>query len=182
MSKPSGHTRERDELQATGAGGPRAGDETEAAYRASGTVALSAVKPRSGAALEDPPRRTVPLPGGRDPDGERPGKRRRRRRIPSGLIVIVVVLAMLGGGFWLATRAVYFVGVDAERGNTVTIYRGLPIELPLGIELYSRYAGSGVSLQTVIPSRRATFTDHKLRSKDDAENLLIQLERGQLDS
>jgi hypothetical protein len=29
-------------------------------------------------------------------------------------------------------------------------------------------------------SRRSTFTDHKLRSRDDAENLVIALERGQL--
>jgi hypothetical protein len=26
--------------------------------------------------------------------------------------------------------------------------------------------------------RRVTFTDHELRSKDDAENLLLQLEQG----
>jgi len=89
---------------------------------------------------------------------------------------------MVLSAFWVATRAVYFVGVDDERGNTVTIYRGLPIDLPLGIELYSRYAGSGVTLQSVPPARRATFTDHRLRSKDDAENLVIQLERGQLAS
>ena len=64
----------------------------------------------------------------------------------------------------------------------MTIYRGLPIDLPLGAKLYSRYAGSGVTLESVPPARRTSFTDHKLRSKDDAENLVIQLERGQLDS
>jgi protein phosphatase len=39
-----------------------------------------------------------------------------------------------------------------------------------------------VTLESIPPARRRTFTDHKLRSKDDAENLVIQLERGQLDS
>ena len=98
-------------------------------------------------------------------------------------MVAVVLLAMVLGGFWLATQAVYFVGTDADRGDTVTIYRGLPVDLPLGIELYSRYQGSGVTLAVRSPpSRRKTFTDHKLRSKDDAENLVIQLERGQLES
>jgi hypothetical protein len=89
---------------------------------------------------------------------------------------------MVLGGFWLASQAVYFVGTDPERGNAVTIYRGLPVDLPLGLELYSRYQASGVTLQSIPASRRQTFTDHKLRSKDDAENLVIQLERGQLES
>jgi protein phosphatase len=89
---------------------------------------------------------------------------------------------MILGGFWAATRAVYFVGIDTARGNTVAIYRGLPIQLPLGLDLYSRYAGSGVPLETVPSARRPTFTNHKLRSKDDAENLVIELERGQIDS
>ena len=96
-------------------------------------------------------------------------------------MVAVILLAMVLGGFWLATQAVYFVGTDADRGDAVTIYRGLPVDLPLGIELYSRYQGSGVTLQSVPAARRKTFTDHKLRSKDDAENLVIQLERGQLE-
>jgi protein phosphatase len=92
-----------------------------------------------------------------------------------------IVLPLLVGA-WLATRAVYFIGTDPERANAVTIYRGLPFELPLGIDLYSRWRGSGVTLESVPAGRRETFTNHKLRSKDDAENLIIQLERGQLDS
>jgi PPM family protein phosphatase len=76
---------------------------------------------------------------------------------------------------------VYFVGADASAGGAVTIYRGLPYELPAGIRLYERYAGSGVTLDAVPQSRRTVFTDHKLRSKDDAESLVIQLERGQLE-
>jgi hypothetical protein len=39
-----------------------------------------------------------------------------------------------------------------------------------------------VPLDAVPATRRETFTDHKLRTKDDAENLVIQLERGQLGS
>ena len=42
-------------------------------------------------------------------------------------------------------------------------------------------AGSGVTIDDVPPARRTTFTDHKLRSKDDAENLVIALERGQIE-
>jgi protein phosphatase len=173
VSRPYAHTRLRDE-ETVHAGAVHASDETEAEYRASGTVALSAVKPRTETA--EAPERTVPLPNGRPPK-----TRRRRRRPPGWLIGVLIVLLMVGTAFWLASRAVYFIGADASRGNEITIYNGLPVDLPLGIELYSRYQGSGVTLESVPPARRPTFTDHKLRSKDDAENLVIQLARGQIE-
>jgi hypothetical protein len=75
---------------------------------------------------------------------------------------------------------VYFIGTDPRDGRTITIFRGLPYELPLDIELYQRYAGSGVTIDAVPPANRATFTNHKLRSRDDAEELIIALERGRL--
>jgi PPM family protein phosphatase len=188
VSRPSAHTRARDE-EGMHAGdvadAVRAADEQEAEYRRSGTVALQAIRPREPGTedtAESVPRRTVPLPEGKAPAGRDGRRRKRRRLVPPGVVVAVVLLAMVLGGFWLATRAVYFIGTDPERANAVTIYRGLPIDLPLGIELYSRWRGSGVTLESVPPARRETFTNHKLRSKDDAENLIIQLERGQLDS
>jgi protein phosphatase len=156
----------------------RAADEVEAEYRATGTVALSAVKPRAPVE-EAAPERTVALPDGRDP--RKPPRTKRRRRVPGWLIGVLAVVVMVGGGFYLATQAVYFIGADESRGNEITIYNGLPIDLPLGIELYRRYQGSGVTLESVPAPRRKTFTDHKLRSKDDAENLVIQLARGQIE-
>jgi protein phosphatase len=176
-------------------------DAVEDDYRRSGTVALSAVRPRGqngapaesepAAPPEEPPPeadaagpgtagippRTAPLPGAADA----PRSRRRRRRPPLGLLIALgLVLIVLMGG-WLATRAVYFVGTDTRDHRTVTIFRGLPYDLPFGIRLYERYAGSGVTLQQVPARRRATFTNHKLRSRDDAENLVIALERGRLE-
>jgi len=186
VSRPEGRTRVRDE-DALPAGdvahAVRAADEAEAEYRASGTVAVSAVRPSEEA--EEAPQRTVPLPDGTPPEAQPPvprASKRRRRRIPVGLVVVAVLLAMVLSAFWVATRAVYFVGTEPERANAVTIYRGLPIDLPLGVRLYSTYLVSGVTLQSVPAARRETFTEHRLRSKDDAENLVIQLERGQLDS
>ncbi len=186
VSRPTANTRVRDE-EAMQSGevahAVRGADEAEAEYRASGTVALSAIRPRSDPESEDAPRRTVPLPDGTPPEGSpRVERKRRRRRIPAAVVIPLILLVMVGSAFWVASRAVYFVGADENRGNVVTIYRGLPIDLPLGAKLYSRYAGSGVTLESVPPARRTSFTDHKLRSKDDAENLVIQLERGQLDS
>ena len=97
------------------------------------------------------------------------------------LLLTVAVIIPLIVGAWLATRAVYFVGTDPGAGRAVTIYRGLPYELPFGVELYETYYESGVPLADVPPARRASFTDHKLRSRDDAEDLVIRLEKGQVE-
>jgi PPM family protein phosphatase len=155
---------------------PQVSDSVEAEYRRTGTVALPAIRPRAETETEDapPPPRTAPLPQTAKPE------RRRRRRISAGPILALMLAVCVLGGLWLASRAVYFVGTDPSDGRTVAIFRGLPYDLPLGIHLYERYAGSGVTIDMVAPSRRATFTDHKLRSRDDAENLVNALERGQL--
>jgi protein phosphatase len=168
-------------------------DSVEDDYRRSGTVALSAIQPGGETAdappeepppeepaagpapAEGPPRRTAPLPADTQPSPKR------RRRLPVGLFVVLGIVALILVGGWLATRAVYFVGTDPRDDRTIAIFRGLPYDLPLGIELYQRYAGSGVTIDDVPPARRKTFTDHKLRSKDDAENLVIALERGQIE-
>jgi serine/threonine protein phosphatase PrpC len=146
---------------------PVAGDDTEAEYRRSGTMALSAVKPRAEP-IEEPPARTAPPP-----------RRRRRRRIPGAVIAVVAALAIVLAGLWTASRAVYFVGVESGTG-IVTVYRGLPYELPFGIHLYQTDYRSGVRIQQVPAGRRSTFTDHKLRPRDDAKDLVIDLERGTL--
>src|SRR5215207_9617675 len=81
VSRPTAHTRVRDEgAMHSGevAHAVRAADEAEAEYRASGTVAMSAIKPR--AETQEAPERTVPLPDGTPPEGGRPVERRRRRR------------------------------------------------------------------------------------------------------
>jgi PPM family protein phosphatase len=150
-------------------GPPAAGDETEAEYRRTGTMALSAIKPRAEP-IEEPPQRTAPL---------RQTARKRRRRFPRAAFGVAAVFAIVLAGLWTASRAVYFVGVDEGTG-IVTVYRGLPYELPFGIELYGSDYRSGVRIEQVAPSRRATFTEHKLRSRDDAKTLVIELERGRL--
>ena len=170
VSRPQGRTRTVDEAEA--AGSPmRASDSAEAEYRASGTVALSAVRPRA-----------QPIEEGHPHAPPRAAPRRRRRRIlsPGRLLALGCLIGLLAA-FWLATRQVYFVGVDESRGSVVTLYHGLPYDLPLGIRLYSPVRHTGVTLQSVPAQRRTTFTDHKLRSKDDAESLALALEQGRLD-
>ena len=168
ISRPQGRTRHTDEdLTAVGA----ASDTQEHEYRASGTVALSAVRPRAQPIEE----------GAHAPPARDAGRRRKRRRLvtPGRVLVLGCIIGLLAA-FWLATRQVYFVGVDADRGNVVTVYHGLPYDLPLGIRLYSPVRYSGVTLQNVPARRRPTFTDHKLRSKNDAEDLVFDLEAGRI--
>jgi protein phosphatase len=172
VSRPQGHTRRSDEeRQAAEAGfSGRASDRAEAEYRASGTVALSAVRPRAQPIEEGHPH---------GPPAQAPRRRRRRLFSPGKLIAFSCVIGLVVA-VWLATRQIFFVGVDESRGNVVTLYKGLPYDLPLGIRLYSPVRASGVTLQSVPANRRRTFTDHTLRSKDDAEGLVLALEQGRI--
>jgi PPM family protein phosphatase len=150
----------------------RASDSQEAEYRASGTVALQAVRPPAPPIEEHRPHGP--------PAAGPPAKRRRRRLVTPGRVLFLGAVVGVLVALWLATREVYFVGVDDTRGNVVTVYRGLPYDLPLGLRLYSPVAHSGVTLETVPPARRKTFTDHKLRQRKDAESLVLALEQGKL--
>jgi PPM family protein phosphatase len=94
-------------------------------------------------------------------------------RILKGLLALVVVAAIAFGA-WYANRQVYFLGTD-EAGR-VTLYRGLPYDLPFGIELYSESFSSPVTLDAVPEDRRESAIDHELRSHDDAVSLLEDLQ------
>jgi protein phosphatase len=158
----------------------RASDEAEAEYRRDGTVALSAVQPRAAPppAPAESGEATVPPASDVPP----PARRQRRRRVRPALIVTLALLAIVAGAFWAATRIVFFVGTDPDHNDAVAIYQGLPYELPFGLHLYSRYGSpSGVTFAQIPAARRTTFTDHKLRSLDDAENLVNALEEGKLE-
>ena len=158
--------------QETTEGSTVAGDDQDTTIRrADGPTALATREPRAQLVAEPPPR-TPPPPAARK-------RRRFRFRIPGWLIAVAAVLLIVGGAGWTASRAVYFLGVDDA--GLVTMYQGLPFELPLGVELYRTYYPSSVRLAQVPAARRATFTDHQLRSKDDAENLVIELERGDIE-
>jgi PPM family protein phosphatase len=108
--------------------------------------------------------------------GER--KRRRRLRVPVGPILVLFLLACVGLGAYFASQTVYFVGVGND--GFVTVYRGLPYDLPAGVDLYTVNYESGVPADELTPAQRRTVTAHKLRSKDDAQDLVRQLETGEL--
>ena len=57
----------------------------------------------------------------------------------------------------------------------------MPYELPLGLELYSERYSSTVPARSLPRPRRERLLNHEWRSREDAEDLVRQLERGTLD-
>jgi len=106
---------------------------------------------------------------------------RRRMRIPhaGALVFTLVVLVVLGSAAYLAWQSVYFVGTNSR--GLVTIFEGVPYQLPGHIDLYRSEYVSGVAASTLSPQKRRTLLDHSLRSESDAGTLVRQLELGQLE-
>ena len=109
---------------------------------------------------------------------ERPRRSRRMGRWATAIIALLVVGAV-GVGFWVGSRQFYFVGTD-DRG-LVTLYQGLPYELPFGIELWEEEYSTAVPATFVPETRRKRILDHRLRSRGDAVDLIKQVERGELE-
>ena len=169
VAAPEGATRDGDAVAVAEITGT---DEQERAYQEDLATTTHEAVP-----AEPAPAPSAPPPPGATRRDE-PAKSKKRRFPLKGLVVTLVVLAIVLTGAWVATRAVFFVGAEDDR--VVTIYRGLPWELPAGIELYSTHYTSGVTLDQVPPSRREAFTENKLRSLDDASDLVRQAELGKL--
>ena len=96
----------------------------------------------------------------------------------AALIALVIVLVLIGAGGYLATRQLYFIGTNSQA--IVTIYRGLPYDLPAGIHLYETFYVSGVPATLVPPDRRSNIFNNQLRSETDTTKLVRELELGQL--
>jgi protein phosphatase len=95
-------------------------------------------------------------------------------------VVVAIFVVPLTIGAYIADQSVYFVGTDAN--GLVTVYRGLPYELPGGISMYKTNYVSGVPLSSVPAARRKKLIDHTLRSHDDANDLVRELELGRIQS
>ena len=106
-------------------------------------------------------------------------KRRLRRKRTAVLTVIALVLALIGAGAYVALTSVYFIGTNGR--GLVTLYRGVPIDLPAGLTLYQHDYVTGVSASTLSPARRGELLDHSLRSESNAIALIHSLELGQLE-
>jgi PPM family protein phosphatase len=125
---------------------------------------VEAAADRQRAATRERPRR----PGA-------PPRRERRwpRRMVKVLAAVVVTVGLAAIAVW-GVRQIYFLGTDS--GGRLALYRGLPYELPLGINLYSEVYSAPVQVSSVPSSRRDSATDHTLRFHDDAVSLLDDLQ------
>ena len=137
-------------------------------------------------ALDDEPAEAAPRPSAaqvrrpQPPRGTGIPSPRRRRRLPTGWVLGALVAVMLLAAGYLASQAVYFVGTGTD--GFVRIYRGVPVSLPAGLDLYQSVYVSGVSTAQLSPSQSRTITGHRLRARSDADDLVRQLETGRLGS
>ncbi len=105
--------------------------------------------------------------------GPVPLPHRRRRGIK--IAAVVALVAFVAFGAWRLTQQVHFLGTDED--GRVALYRGLPYDLPFGIELYSEQLSIGVQASTLSPQRQEVVTEHKLRSEDDATDIIEDIEQ-----
>ncbi len=123
-------------------------DETVMDLRTEG---FEAATDGEGERLPPPP--PPPPPVRHDPDRREPRRSRRRGRAILVAVLGLALLAGAGAGAWAGIHRVYFVGSD--RG-LVTLYRGVPYELPFGIDLYERRYVSSVPVRALGFHRAAT--------------------------
>ncbi len=137
---------------------------------------LSATEVRA-AAQADSKSKSRAAAASRSPTSSRGSSRARgRRRI--GAALGALVLAALLVGFYFGSREFYFLGTNDQ--GLVSLYRGLPYDLPLGVELYEQQYVSGVPAASIDPGRRDEIIGHQLREEGDALDLMRDLEEGRL--
>jgi protein phosphatase len=124
------------------------------------------------------PDATVAAAPSRPAPAARRGRGRARLRTAARTLLALVVLAGIGTGLYALSRQVYFLGTNDA--GLVTLYRGVPYELPLGVDLYEPEYASGVPARAIPDTRRKRVLDHEWRGREDAEDLLRTLEQGQL--
>ena len=126
---------------------------------------VAAERERQAEAARRPARRRAAAEAARPP-------RRRRGRTALKVLAVLLILGVVVAGAVYGVRQVYFLGVD-DAGK-VALYRGLPYELPFGINLYTEQFAE-VQIDSIPPDRQDSAVNHDLRSKDDATNLLNDL-------
>jgi len=97
-----------------------------------------------------------------------------RRRAQLSAFLVALALTAVVVGAYVGSRQFFFVGAD-ERG-LVAIYRGLPYDLPFGLELYAKEYTSSVPAGAIPALRRRRVLDHQLRRRGDAADVVRQLE------
>jgi serine/threonine protein phosphatase PrpC len=120
--------------------------------------------------VKDAARRLRP---GAPPPATLPPESNRRKWVRRGAVAAAALAVFVGLLF--AVRQVYFVGSDSD--GRVALYRGLPYDLPLGLDLYAKQYAIPVQLSALSPERQRVVTDHKLRGRSDAVDILDDIEQ-----
>jgi PPM family protein phosphatase len=107
----------------------------------------------------------------------RPGRRRKIVKRVAGLVALLIVIGAIVFGATYGLRHIWFLGTD-DAGR-VTLYRGVPYELPFGVKLYTEEHSSPVQTEALPEKRKDAVTGQSVRSRDDAVKLLEEIERGQ---
>ena len=107
----------------------------------------------------------------------RPGRRRKIVKRVGGLLALLVVIGAIVFGATYGLHHTWFLGTD-DAGR-VTLYRGVPYELPFGVKLYTEQYSSPVQTESLPERRKDAVTGQSVRSRDDAVKLLEEIERGQ---
>jgi len=102
---------------------------------------------------------------------------RRGLRRALAALAVLVVLGALAFGAWYGNRQVWFLGTDDS--GRVALYRGMPYELPFGIELYEERYASPIQTSSLPRRRQDAVTGHDLRSHGDAASLVEDIEQSQ---
>jgi protein phosphatase len=102
---------------------------------------------------------------------------RRGLRTAAKVLALVAILAAIAFGAWYGNRQVWFLGTDDS--GRVSLYRGLPYELPFGLALYEERYASPVQTEALPRVRRESVTEHDFRSREDAVSLIEDIERSQ---
>jgi PPM family protein phosphatase len=123
------------------------------------------------------PRMRPPPAGTGTSARRRPSGRRRGRWFTRTVVATVLLLAVLGATLYVVERNVYFVGTNDD--GLITLYRGLPYDLPFGVHMYTARFVSGVPALSVSPARRKRVLDHQLRSRSDAADLIRSLDKSE---
>jgi protein phosphatase len=140
------------------------------------TVTTPLVSPRVDPGADSPRlARTQGPPSGREKPKRQRGESR-TFKVVAALISALVVIFLFGGGGYLATRELFFIGTNSD--GVVTLYRGLPYNFL--VPFYEQTYVSGLPASEIPPARRAALLNHNLRSQTNAITLIRQAERGQL--
>lgn len=102
------------------------------------------------------------------------GRRRRGGSAVAKSLIAFALIAVVLGGLYYGSRQVWFLGTD-DAGR-VALYRGLPYELPFGIDLYEERYSTAIQTSELDQQRQDSVTGHSLRGKDDATSLIEDIE------